>query len=217
MSCLYKRNFLNFYIAFSSKICYHILCTQAERRITALKIHTKGIADMKIAINILKVLEIILTAIWGIVFGIFTPLALMSNGIVADEIAQHFVLKLWLINSIVFYCIGTIIVMLKYYKLALCFHVTGTVISLVIYGIFSDIYNGVNAQNPAVLYMPVIFVTFVTLAITIIANFKKINAWLSSVKEKQYEAAPSVLGGEYVIKEEDKNSKKGSKKAKKEQ
>lgn len=172
---------------------------------------------MKIAINILKVLEIILTAIWGIVFGIFTPLALMYNGIVADEIAQHFVLKLWLINSIVFYCIGTIIIMLKYYKLALCFHVIGTIISLVIYGIFSDIYNGVNAQNPAVLYMPVIFITFVTLAITIIANFKKINEKLSSVKEKQYEAAPSVLGGEYSIKDEDRNPKKRSKKGKKEQ
>ena len=31
---------------------------------------------MKIAINILKALEIIMTAIWGIVFGILTPLVI---------------------------------------------------------------------------------------------------------------------------------------------
>lgn len=168
---------------------------------------------MKIAINILKVFEIILTAIWGIIFGVLTPLALMTGDIVAEGIAEHFVLKLWLINSIVFYIIGTIIVMLSLYKIALCFHGAGMIVSLVVYGIFSDIYNGVNAENPAVLYMPVIFITFVTLAITVIANFKKINERLNAVKEKQYEAAPSVLGGEYAMTEAEKGKerKKGKK------
>ena len=165
---------------------------------------------MKIIINILKVIDLIITAIWGVVFGIFTPLSLMYGGIVADSISQHYVLKVWLINSVVCYIVGTIIVMMKHYKVALCFHTVGLAVSIFIYGVFSGIYGGINAQNPAQLYMPVIFVFFVTLAITVIANFKEINRLLSSKKEKKYEAAPSILGGEYTAKmpEKKKSSKK---------
>ncbi len=156
---------------------------------------------MKIAINILKVLEIIMTAIWGIVFGILTPLALMSGEIVVDEIANHYILKVWIINSAVCYFSGTLILMLKLYKTALCFHTAGLIGSLFIYGTFRSIYNGINAENPSVLYMPVIFITFLTLAITVIANYGKIYERLTAAREKKYEASPSVLGGEYEFKE----------------
>lgn len=169
---------------------------------------------MKIAINILKVLEIIITAIWGIIFGILTPLALMSADIVAHSISDHYILRVWIINSVVCYCAGTVIVMLNCYKIALCFHGAGLIVSLFIYGTFQGLYSGIEAQNPSVLYMPVIFVTLITLAITVIANFRKINAFLSASKEKQYEAAPSVLGGQYEMKRENKNggNKRKSKK-----
>lgn len=161
---------------------------------------------MKIIINILKVIELILTALWGVVFGIFTPLSLMYGGIVADSISQHYVLRVWLINSVVCYLVGTIIVMMKHYKVALCFHTLGMAVSIFIYGVFCGIYDGINAQNPAQLYMPVISIFFVTLAITVIANFKEINRRLSTRKEKQYEAAPSILGGEYTAKMPEKKS-----------
>ena len=168
---------------------------------------------MKIIINILKVIELILTALWGVIFGIFTPLSLMYSGIVADSISQHYVLRVWLINSVVCYLVGTIIVMMKHYKVALCFHTLGMAVSIFIYGVFCGIYDGVNAQNPAQLYMPVISIFFVTLAITVIANFKEINRKLSTRKEKKYEAAPSILGGEYTAKvpEKKKSSKKKGK------
>lgn len=168
---------------------------------------------MKIVINILKVIELILTALWGVVFGIFTPLSLMYGGIVSDSISQHYVLKVWLINSVVCYLVGTIIVMMRHYKVALCFHTVGLAASIFIYGVFCDIYEGINAQNPAQLYMPVIGIFFVTLAITVIANFREINRLLSTKKEKQYEAAPSVLGGEYTAQmpEKKKSSKRKGK------
>lgn len=168
---------------------------------------------MKIIINILKVIELILTALWGVVFGIFTPLSLMYSGIVDESISQHYVLWVWLINSAVCYLVGTIIVMMKHYKVALCFHTVGLAVSIFIYGVFCDIYEGINAQNPAQLYMPVIAIFFVTLAIALIANFKEINRLLSTKKEKQYEAAPSILGGEYTAKmpEKKKSSKKRGK------
>lgn len=168
---------------------------------------------MKIAINILKGLEIILTAIWGIVFGILTPLSVMYAGIVDESIANHVIVKVWLINSIVCYLVGTIIVMLGLYKVALGFHTVGLVVSLVIYGVFQDMYSGIEAQNPAQLYMPVIFVTIITLIITILANYKKITNKLSQSSDKKYEAAPSVLGGEYKAdKPSSQKRKKGSKK-----
>ena len=168
---------------------------------------------MKIIINILKVIELIFTALWGVVFGIFTPLSLMYSGIVDKSISDPYVLWVWLINSVVCYLVGTIIVMMKHYKVALCFHTLGLAVSIFIYGVFCDIYDGINAQNPAQLYMPVISIFFVTLAITVIANFKEINRLLSTRKEKQYEAAPSILGGEYTAKMPEK--KKSSKKKRK--
>ena len=168
---------------------------------------------MKVVINILKAIELIITAIWGVVFGILTPLSLMYSGIVDKSIADHYVLWVWLINSVVCYLTGTVIVMMKHYKIALCFHTLGLVVSIFIYGVFRGIYDGVNAQNPAQLYMPVIAVFFVTLAITVIANFKDINKLLNTKKEKQYEAAPSILGGEYTAKvpEKKKSSKRKGK------
>lgn len=138
-----------------------------------------------------------LTAVWGIIFGILTPLSVMYAGIVDEAIASHFIVKIWLVNSILCYVVGTIIVMLGLYRIALGFHTVGLITSLVIYGVFQDIYSGVEANNPAQLYMPIIFVTLVTLAITILANYKKITDKLLEANNKKFEAAPSVLGGEY--------------------
>ena len=159
---------------------------------------------MKIAINILKGIELVITAIWGVVLGIFAPLSLITSG---EPISEHYVLWVWLVNSVVCYLVGTIIVMLKFYKVALCFHTVGLAASIFIYGVFNSIFDGINSQNPAQLYMPVIAVFFVTLAVTVIANYEKINQLLSTKKEKKYEAAPSVLGGEYTAKAPEKGKK----------
>ena len=159
---------------------------------------------MKIAINILKGIELVITAIWGVVFGVFAPLSLITSG---EPISEHYILWVWLINSVACYLIGTIIVMLKFYKVALCFHTVGLAVSIFIYGVFNGIFDGMNSQNPAQLYMPVIAVFFVTLAIAVIANYEKINRLLSTKKEKKYEAAPSVLGGEYTAKAPEKKKK----------
>lgn len=165
---------------------------------------------MKIAINILKGFEIVITAIWGIVFGIFAPLAIMYAD-AAPEFADHYIVRLWLINSIVFYIVGTIIVMLKYYKVALCFHGAGLIVSLYIYSFFQENYEGNAGRSPAYLYMPIIFVTILTLIITVLANYKKFIEKLEAKKEKEYQAAPSILGGEYQT---DKNTNKSKRKRK---
>lgn len=163
---------------------------------------------MKIAIKILKVIEIILTALWGIVFGILAPISLITSG---EPISEHYILWVWLINSAVCYFIGTIIVMLGYYKVALCFHTLGLAVSIFIYAVFNSLFEGTNGQNPAQLYMPIITLFFTTLAIALIANYSAINKLLSTKKEKKYEAAPSILGGEYTAKIPEKKSRKKGK------
>lgn len=159
---------------------------------------------MKIAINILKGLEIVLTAIWGIFFGVLAPLSIMYGDTVDESIANHFIVKVWLVNSVLCYFVGTIIVMLGLYKTALGFHTAGLITSLVIYGVFEGLFNNpelqnssIKASNPSFLYMPVMFITLTTLAITILANYKKITEKLSQSGNKKYEPAPSILGGEY--------------------
>lgn len=152
---------------------------------------------MKIAINILKAFEIIITAIWGIIFGIFTPLSVMYADIVSEQIANHYIVRVWLINSIVCYIAGTLLVMLKCHKTALCFHGVGFIVSLYIYSVFQNIYDGIEAQSPAQLYMPIIFVTLLTLIITVLDNYKKISQKLETKRDKRFEPAPSLLGGEF--------------------
>lgn len=161
---------------------------------------------MKIAINILKALEIIITSIWGIIIGIFGPISIMYYESV-PKLADHYIIRVWLINSIVCYIVGTIIVMLKFYKIALCFHGVGLIVSLYIYSVFNGIYEGIEAQSPAQLYMPIIFVTILTLIITVLANYKKIIEKLETKKEKTFEPAPSVLGGEYQAENPKKRKK----------
>lgn len=169
---------------------------------------------MKIFINILKGLEIVITAIWGIIFGIFTPLSIMYADIVSPQIAEHFIVKIWLINSIVFYITGTVLVMLKCYKIALCFHTVGLGVSLYIYSVFQSIYEGIEAQNPAQLYMPIVFVSLITIFIAFATNYNKIMDKLLSKKKESYLPAPSVLGGEYRIDENERSKKARKKNAK---
>ncbi len=166
---------------------------------------------MKIAIRILKGLEIVITAIWGIIFGIFTPLSIMYADIVNEQIADHYIVRVWLINSIVFYIVGTVIVMLNHYKIALCFHGAGFAVSLYIYSVFQNIYEGIEAESPAQLYMPIIFVTVLTLIITVLANYKKFMEKLEAKRDKDYDATPSILGGEYKA---ERNSVKEKRKKK---
>ena len=175
------------------------------------KINAKGIYIMKVAINVLKALILVLTSVCGIIFGIFAPLAIMFGDIVDAAISEHYIIKIWLINSIVCYIAGTVLLMLNLYKTASCFHFVGLIVSVFIYGVFQGLYEGQDATNPAGLYMPIMFVTILTFITTVLANKKVIEERLSKKKEKEHEAAPSILGGTYQYKEADTQKKRGRK------
>ena len=164
---------------------------------------------MKIAIRVLKVLILVMTSICGIIFGIFAPLSIMLTDTVDPAISQHYIIKVWLINSVVCYIGGTVLLMLNLYKTAGCFHIAGMIVSIYIYAVFQGLYEGQTASNPAGLYMPVIFITILTLVVVFLANKKKIEELLSKSKSKEYEAAPSVLSGTYQYKEQGSGKKSG--------
>ena len=168
---------------------------------------------MKVAKIVLKVIILIMTSIWGIIFGIFAPLSIKFGDIVNPEIAQHYIIIVWLTNSIVCYIAGTVLIMLNLYKTAAVFHSVGMVVSFVIYGTFEQLYQGHTDKSPAALYMPIIFVTLLTIALAVIANWDKITAMLNSNEKKKYEASPSILGG--TFKYEDKKALQKGKKRKK--
>lgn len=151
---------------------------------------------MKILVKIIKAVEMVITAIWGIIFGIFAPIALMGSG---ERISGDPILWVWVIHSAV-YIVGTIIVMLKCYRVALGVHFVGLCASIYIYAVMQGMFAELTTQNPAQLYMPIILLPFLTLAIAIIANKERIERKLSGVKEKDYAPTPSILGGQYEIK-----------------
>ena len=173
---------------------------------------------MKAAKIILKIVILIMTSIWGIIFGIFAPLSIKFGDIVNPIIAEHYIINVWLINSIVCYITGTVLIMLNLYKTAAGFHTVGMIVSFVIYGTFEQLYQGNTEKSPAGLYMPIIFVTLLTLALAVIANWGKIMAKLNSTNEKKYEASPSILGGTFKYEDKkgaSKNAKSAGKKGKK--
>lgn len=146
---------------------------------------------MKIFKAVLKVILLILTAIWGMFFGIMAPISIMFGGVVDPTIAEHPIIKVWLINSIIFYVGGTFVTMLGHTKIASILTGIGTIVTFVIYATMESIYANCEASSPTTMYMPCIFITIVTLIIMLVTN---VPAWLDKKTKEENEKAPSILG-----------------------
>lgn len=145
----------------------------------------------KVAVIILKVIELILTTIFAAVLGIFAPLCIWNGDIVAEEIASDPSAVWWLVSSIV-YIIGMFFVMFGRAKTATVIHVMAAVGTLVTYSYYTKLFKGLESSGPTSLYMPSIFITIVTIGIMLIINIPK---WVDKHIEKANEAAPSILDG----------------------
>ena len=144
----------------------------------------------KIAVIILKIVELILTTIFAAVLGIFAPLCIWFGDFVAEEIASDPAAGWWLASSIV-YIIGLFALMLGHSKTAAVIHVIAGAGTLVTYGFFTRLYEGYVGNGPTALYMPAIFIPVVTISIMLIINVPK---WIDRHIEKMNEVAPSILG-----------------------
>lgn len=150
----------------------------------------QGTGAGRVAVIVLKVLELILTTIFAAVLGIFAPLCIWYGDFVAEEMAADPSAKWWLASSIV-YILGLFCVMLGKAKIATVVHVIAAVGTLVTYSCYTKLFEGYEGTGPTALYMPSLFITVITIAIMLIINVPK---WIDKHIEKMNEEAPSILG-----------------------
>ncbi len=152
---------------------------------------------MKIIKVILKVLMLILTAIWGIGCGILFPAFIYGTGneIVSAEIADNPVLIIWLVTAIIGYVLPASLVMCKLYKIASAMSLLGFAGILTVYSGFSEIYAHVEeSSGPSELYLPCIFITIIILIIAFLENLEFFKDKLDKRSESKNAEAPSIFG-----------------------
>ncbi len=156
----------------------------------------QGEGAARIAVIVLKLAEIALTTIFALCLGIFAPI-IIWNGEDAEIVAGNPALPLWFASSIL-YIIGMFVVMLGHSKAAAVIHVAAAVGTLITYSCFSKLFEELpDTRGPSGLYMPCLFITILTIIIMFLINFPK---WLNKRIEQENAAAPSILGGQYKIK-----------------
>ena len=152
---------------------------------------------MKILSIILKIIETGLTCIWGVFFGIFFPVAILLVGaeIVPKDIAESYVIVLWLIVSVIGYVIPAALILCKMHKTAVVMSILGFIGTLVVYGGFASLYAAVeDSVGPTGLYLPCIFITILDIAIAAVEERENIKRLLEGRNDKKEEKAPSILG-----------------------
>ena len=149
----------------------------------------QGEGAARIAVIILKILELIITSIFALCLGIFGPVCIWLD-FDNPDIAQSPAVLFWLISSVV-YIIGTFTVMLGHSKTACVIHSLAAVGSLVTYYNFFMLFGDIPDNNgPSILYMPCLFLTIITAIIMLLINVPK---WIERRIEKENAAAPSIL------------------------
>ncbi|MDE6727362.1 MAG: hypothetical protein K2J80_05415 [Oscillospiraceae bacterium] len=144
----------------------------------------------KVAVIVLKILELVLTTIFALVLGIFAPLCIWNGDIVAEEVAADPSAVWWLISSVV-YIIGLFVLMFGHSKIATAIHIAAAVGTLITYSCYLKLFEGFESNGPTALYMPSLFITLITIAIMLIINIPK---WIDRHIKKVNEVAPSILG-----------------------
>lgn len=169
----------------------------------------QGEGAARVAIIVLKLAEIALTTIFALCLGIFAPIILW-NGEDAELFAGNPALGLWF-GSSVLYIIGMFVLMLGHSRTATGIHIAAAVGTLITYSCFTKMFEEFpDTRGPSGLYMPCLFITVITIIIMFLINFPK---WLDKQIEQENAAAPSILGGEYTVK--NPVSRKSGKKRKK--
>lgn len=188
--------------------------TPAKKESYFFFVKDQGEGAAKVAVIVLKLAEIALTTIFALCLGIFAPI-IIWRGEDADIAAGNPALALWFASSIL-YIIGMFVVMLGHSKIATGIHVAAAVGTLMTYSFFSKMFEELpDTRGPSELYMPCLFITVLTVIIMFLINFPK---WLDKRIEQENAASPSILGGQYKVKnlvgKKPKSKKKRSQKRK---
>lgn len=150
----------------------------------------QGEGAARIAVIVIKVLEMIMTTIFGLCLGIFAPLCIWF-GLDTPEISSDPAAAFWFASSIL-YIIGLFVLMLGHSKTASVIHVLAAAGTLMTYYRYMLMFANSNGDKGlSGLYMPCLFITVMTIAAMLLINLPK---WLDKRVQKQSEIAPSILG-----------------------
>lgn len=151
-------------------------------------VRDQGEGASRVAVIILKVLELIMTTIFCVCLGIFGPLAIraMDDPAVSSDPSSIY----WLITSCV-YIVGLFALMLGHSKTAAVIHAVAAAGTLVTYSSYMRMFRDVDTgKGPTELYMPCLFITVMTIVVMLLINLPK---WIDKHAQKVNEQAPSIL------------------------
>lgn len=156
-----------------------------------LFVKDQGEGGIAVFVVILKMIELVLTTIFGLCLGIFAPLCAWLGLENESEVSADPAITIWFISSIV-YIIGLFAVMLGHLKTATVIHVIATVGTLITYYRYTLMYADVPDSNgPTGLFMPCIFITILTVVMMLLVDIPKS---IKKRQKKKSEKAPSILG-----------------------
>lgn len=153
---------------------------------------------MKILKIIMKIIMMILTAIWGLGCGVLFPAFILATGdeIVTAELSGDWVMVVWLITAVIGYVIPAALVMCKLYKTAAGCSVLGFAGILTVYARFAILYAETeNSVGPTELYLPCVIITILVIIIAVLENLGVIKAKLENKSAEKEAVAPSIFGG----------------------
>lgn len=148
----------------------------------------QGEGAAKIIVIILKVIELIMTTIFGLVCGIFGPIIIMKSDLVDPEISGSPGMVVWIVSSSL-YIIGMFTLMLGRSKTASAIHLASLLGTLITHLIIGALFTGLP-NNLANLYLPCVFITLLTLAVMLLINIPRV---IERKIQRDNEVAPSVF------------------------
>jgi len=146
---------------------------------------------MKTFIKFLKGLTLFITAIWGLLFGVFGSIVMLTDPDKTGEGLPDWIYIMWLIVALIGFIIPCFLVMLKAYKTAAGIVTAGTV-ALIIMRVQMEQYSSMDTAS---LYLPLLLSTLSIILIAVFANMGKIRISMYEREKRRNAAAPSILGG----------------------
>lgn len=153
---------------------------------------------MKALKIILKIIMMILTAIWGLGCGVLFPAFILATAdeLVTAALANDWVMIAWLVTAVVGYVIPAALVMCKLYKTAAGLSILGFAGILTVYARFAVLYADTEGSvGPTELYLPCVIITILVIIIAVLENLGVIKARLENKSAEKEAVAPSIFGG----------------------
>jgi hypothetical protein len=148
---------------------------------------------MKAAKITIRILILLLTSIWGVFFGLLTPIYILNEPLF--EIL-HNIAAVWAIMAVVGYFIPCFLVMLDLSKIAAGISIVGTIMTLYIHSALTSLHKtGIGEESPdaSFMYLPQIFMTILTILYVFIINPHYITQAQQKRKDRHNAPTPSIL------------------------